>query len=149
MEQIWCRSYRNGCYICHSLNSHFHFVVYPCLLFESISNSDPFVVQILWLKISMVLCSCKLWIQILEIFNKSLPHIIFNKWTLLDLMFNLMVVYITWRVRSWNFVHTMNSSTPIPWDSSNNVSVLLIKSRFTIFYFDIHKYTFYYYWFCS
>jgi hypothetical protein len=42
----------------------------------------------------------------------------------------------------------MNSCTPIPWNSSNNVSILLMKFGFTIFYFDCHRYTFYYYWFC-
>ncbi len=61
-------------------------------------------------------------------FNKSLPHIIFNKWTFIDLMFNLMTICALWRVKSWNFIHFMNSFAPIPWDSSNNASTLLIKS---------------------
>jgi hypothetical protein len=84
------------------------------------------------------------WIQNLEMFNKSLPHIIFKKWTFIDLMSNLMTICAMWRVWSWNYVHTMNSSTPIPWDSYNNASTLLIKYGFTILYFDNHKYTFCY-----
>jgi hypothetical protein len=60
-------------------------------------------------------------------------------------MSNLMVIYVTWRVRFWNFVHTMNSFAPIPWDFSNNAFALLIKYRFIIPYFDTHRYTFYYY----
>jgi hypothetical protein len=41
---------------------------------------------------------------------------------------------------SWNFVYIMNSSSPIPWDYSNNASTVLIKFRFTIVYFDNHMY---------
>ncbi len=37
---------------------------------------------------SMIPYSCKFWIYILEMFNKSLPYIIFNKWTFIDLMSN-------------------------------------------------------------
>ncbi len=85
------------------------------------------MVQICWLKISMVLCSYRFWIRNLEMFNKSLPHIIFNKWTFIDLMSNLMEVCATWKVRSWNSIHTLNSFTLIFWDSSNNASTLLIK----------------------
>jgi hypothetical protein len=101
------------------------------------------MVQILWLNMSMVLCFYRLWIQILEMFNKSLPHIIFNKWTFIDLMSNLITLCTTLRVKSWNSIHTMNSSTLIPWDSSNNVFTLLIKFRFTISYSYSHKYTCY------
>jgi hypothetical protein len=95
----------------------------------------------------MVLCSCKFWIQILEMFNKSLPHIIFNKWTFFDLMSNLMTICALWKVRSWNFVHIMNSSTLIPWNFSNNVSTLVVKFGFTIPYSNNHMYTFCYFWF--
>ncbi len=81
-------------------------------------------------------------------FNKSLPLIIFNKWTFIDLMSNLMVVCATWKVNSWNSIHTMNFFAPIPWNSSNNASTLVIKFEFIIPYFDSHKYTFCYCWFC-
>ncbi len=91
--------------------------------------------------------STKFWIHILEMFNKSLLHIIFNNWTFIDLMSNIMIVYVAWRVRSWNYVHIMDYSTPIPWDFSNNAFVVLIKSRFIIPYSDSHMYTFYYYYF--
>jgi hypothetical protein len=107
------------------------------------------MVQILWLKISMVVYSYKFWIQILEMFNKSLPHIIFDKWTFIDLMSNLMAVCATWRVRSWNYVHTMNFFAPIPWNSSNYASTMLIKSKFIIPYSYNHMYTLFYYWLCS
>ncbi len=131
------------------MNFHFHFIVSLDLFSKSIWNSNPFMVQILWLKISMVLCSCRFWIQILEMFNKSLIHIIFNKWTFIDPMSNLMAVCATWRVRSWNFVHTTNLSTPIPWNSSNNASTMLIKFGFIILYFNNHMYIFCYCWLCS
>ncbi len=59
-----------------------------------------------------------------------------------------MAICATWRARSWNSVHTMNSSTPIPWDSFNNAFTQFIKFGFIIPYHDNHKYT-YYYWFYS
>jgi hypothetical protein len=67
--------------------------------------------------------------------SKSLPHIIVNKWTFIDLMSNLMAICATWRIWSWSSIHIMNSFTPIPWNSSNYASILLIKSKFTIFTF--------------
>ncbi len=75
-------------------------------------------------------------------------HIIFNKWTFIDLMFNLMAICATWRVMSWNFIHTMNSFILILRDSFNNASTLLIKFKFIIPYFNNHRYTFCYCWFC-
>jgi len=74
---------------------------------------------------------CRFYIQIMEMFSKSLLHIIFNKCTFIDLMSNLMVVCATWKIWSWNFVHIMNPSVLIPWNSSNNTSILLIKYGFT------------------
>jgi hypothetical protein len=74
--------------------------------------------------------------------NKSLPHIIFNKWTFIDLMSNLMAICAIWKVRFWNSVHTVNSFALIPWNSSNNTSILRIKSRFIIPHFDSHKNSF-------
>ncbi len=91
---------------------------------------------------SMVLCYCRFWIHILEMLNKSLPHIIFNKWTFIDLMSNLMAICAMCKVRSWNYVHIMNSSAPIPWNSYNNASILLIKYGFTIPHSNSHMYTF-------
>jgi hypothetical protein len=81
-------------------------------------------------------------------FNKSLLHIIFNRWTFIDLMSNLMIICASWKVMSWNFIHIMIFYAPIPWDSFNNASILLIKSNFIILYSDTHKYTFCYYWLC-
>jgi len=100
------------------------------------------------LNMSMVLYSCRSWIQILEMLNKSLLHIIFNKWIFIDLMSNLMAICVTCKVRSWNFVHIMNPFAPIPWNSSNNISILLIQFGFIIFHFDSHRYTFCYCWSC-
>ncbi len=109
------------------MNFHFYSVIFSDMFFESIWNFDPLMVQILWLDMFLLLCSCRFWIQILKMLNKSLLHIILNKWTFINLMSNLMVVCATRRIRSWNVFHTMNSSTPILWNSSNNASILLMK----------------------
>jgi hypothetical protein len=45
--------------------------------------------------------------------SKSLPRIIFNKWTFIDLMSNLMVVCATWKIWSWNSIHNVTPSIPI------------------------------------
>jgi hypothetical protein len=42
-------------------------------------------------------------------------------------MSNLMTICALWKVRSWNFIHSMNSFALIPWDSSNNASTLVIN----------------------
>jgi hypothetical protein len=78
--------------------------------------------------------------------SKSLPHIIINKWIFIDLMSNLMATCATWRIWSWSFIHIVNSFTPIPWNSSNYASILLIKFKFTIFHSYSHNNTFCYYW---
>jgi hypothetical protein len=44
--------------------------------------------------------------------SESLLHIIFNKWTFIDLMSNLMTIRASLRVKSWNSIRTMNSSAP-------------------------------------
>jgi hypothetical protein len=54
-------------------------------------------------------------------------------------MSNLMVVRATWRIWSWNFIHNVNPSTPIPWNSSNYASILLIKCGFIVLYFYNHR----------
>jgi hypothetical protein len=74
----------------------------------------------------MIPYSCRFQIQILGMLSKSLPHIIINKWTFIDLMSNLMAVCTTQIIRSWSSIHMVNPSTPIPWNSSNYASILLI-----------------------
>jgi hypothetical protein len=83
----------------------------------------------------------------MEMLSKSLPHIIFNKWTFIDPMSNMMAICATWRIWSWNYVDTMNSSTLIPWNSIINVAIMLINIRFIVPHFYNHKNTFCYYWF--
>ncbi len=138
MWQILCGNYKNKYYLYHDLSSHFHFVISSYLFSKSIWNSDPFMVQILWLNMSMIICSCWLWIQILEMLSKFLLHIIFNKWTFIYLMSNLMAVCVTRKSRYCNFVYIMNPFTPITWNSFNNASIILIKYGFTIPHFDRH-----------
>jgi hypothetical protein len=104
------------------------------------------MVQILWFNMSMIPYYCKFWIQILEMPNKFLPHIIFNKWTFINLMSNLMAICATWRIWFWNFIHIVNPSTIIPWNSYNYAFIILIKSGFTIPHFYSQRNT-YYYWF--
>ncbi len=53
----------------------------------------------------------------------------------------------TWRIRYCNSIHIMNPSTPLPWDSSNNAFILLIKFGFTVLHSYNHRNTFCYYWF--
>jgi hypothetical protein len=84
---------------------------------------------------SMIPYFCRFRIQILEMLKKSFPHIIFNKWTFIDLMLNLMAICATWRIWSWNFIHIVNPFIPIHWNSSNYVSILLIKYGSTILHF--------------
>jgi hypothetical protein len=84
--------------------------------------------------LSIIPYSCRFWIQILEMLSKSLPHIIFNKWTFIDLMSNMMALCARWKIWSWNFIHIMNPSTVITWNSSNYASILLIKFGFTVFH---------------
>ncbi len=98
---------------------------------------------------SMIPYFCKFWIQILQMFNKSLPHIIFNKWTFIDLMSNLMVVCATWIIWFQNFIHIVNPSTPIPWNFSNYASIMLIKYGFIVPHSYSHMNMFCYYWFYS
>ncbi len=93
------------------------------------------MVLTLWFNMSMIPYFCRFQSQILEMFSKSLLHIIFNKWTFIDLMSNLMAICVTWKIWSWNYIHIVNSFTLILWNSSNYVSILLIKFGFTVLHF--------------
>jgi hypothetical protein len=66
----------------------------------------------------------------------------FNKWTFIDLMSNFMALCVTWGIWSWNSIYTMNSFTPIPWNSTNNASIMLINVGFTIPHSYKHRNTF-------
>ncbi len=145
MQQTWYKRYRKRYYTYHNFNSHFHFFFFLDLFFESIWN--PLMIQIFWLNMSMIPYSYKFQFQILEMYNYLL-HIIFNKWTFIDLMSNLMAICATWRIWSWNFIHTMNPFTPNLWNSFNYASILLIKCGFTVPH-SYNQNTFCYYWFCS
>ncbi len=82
--------------------------------------------------------------------NKSLLHIVYEKLTFIDVMFNLMTICAMWRIWSWNSTHTLNPSILIPWNSFNYASILLIKYGFTIFHFYSHmnmfNHYYFYYW---
>jgi hypothetical protein len=140
-------NYKDRYYIYPSMSFHFYFVIFAYLCFEYIWNSDPLMVQILWVNTSMISYSCTSHIQILDMLNKSLPHIIFNKWTFIDLMSNMMALCATWRTWYWNFINTMNSSIPILWNSIINATILLINYGFIVLHSYSHRNTFCYYWF--
>ncbi len=88
---------------------------------------------------------CNLWVYGHCCDFKSLLHIIFNKWSFIDRMSNLMAICAMWIIWSWNFIHIVNLSIPIPWNSFNYVFILLIKSRVTVLHSYSHMNTFYYY----
>jgi hypothetical protein len=54
-------------------------------------------------------------------------------------MFTLMAICGMWKIWSWNFVDTMNSSTPIPWNSTASATILLINYGFTTLHSYNHR----------